>query len=168
MAHTSINQSQVRNFIGEQSAPFLFNPPILQKSSFAVALAAPGEPAVENLRAQIYRSKPQARIFEAAAPEGKDSFKQYRGFLSELLYRLDEPAFHHGQETGVAVRLPKLLSARYDYVIIDHAERMGAYSMDVLRKDRGCPSVFLVAYDDRILDTLLSNEALLSRVYMLS
>jgi hypothetical protein len=168
MAHTSINQTQVRNFIGEQSAPFLFNPPIIQKSSFALALATPGEAAVESIRGQICRSKPQARILVVEAPEGKDASKQYRQFISEMLYRLGEPATHHGQETAVAARLPKLLSARYDYVIIDHAERMGAYSIDSLRKDRGCPSVFLVAYSDQILDTLLSNEVLLNRVYMLS
>lgn len=168
MAHTSINMTQVKDFIGELYAPFLFNAQQQQKSRFALALAKPGETAVENLRAMIYRNKPVSRVLEITAPGGKDSLKQFREFLSEILYHLGEPPVRHGQETAVAARLPKILSARYDFVVIDHAERMGAYSIDALRRDHGCPPVFLVAYDDRILETLLANEALLNRVFMLS
>jgi hypothetical protein len=168
MAHTSINTTQVRDFIGEQNAPLLFNPQIQQKSRFALALASSNEAPIENLRSLIFHSKPHARVLEISAPSGRDPSKQYREFLSEILYRLGEPPFHHGQETAVATHLPKILSARYDYILIDHAERMGAYSIDALRRDRGCPPVFLVAYDDRILETLIANEALLNRVFMLS
>jgi hypothetical protein len=168
MAHTSIITTQVKDFIGEQCAPFLFNSPLQQKSPFALALAKTGDTPIDNLRSLIFRSRPLARVLEVMAPSGKDPSKQYREFLSEILYRLGEPPLRHGQESAVAAHLPKLLSARYDFVIIDHAERMGAYSLDSLRRDRGCPPVFLIAYDDRILETLIANEALLNRVFMLS
>jgi hypothetical protein len=168
MAHTSINTTQVKDFLGEQCAPFLFNSQFQQKSPFALALAKAGDTPIDNLRSLIDRTRPLARILEFTAPTGKDSSKQYREFLSEILYQLGEPPFRHGQETAVAAHLPKILSARYDFVIIDHAERMGAYSIDALRRDRGCPPVFLIAYDDRILETLVANEALLNRVFMVS
>ncbi|MBE0696123.1 MAG: hypothetical protein IH586_04300, partial [Anaerolineaceae bacterium] len=168
MAHTSINTTQVKDFIGEQYAPFLFNSQVQQKSRFALALASAAEAPIENIRSQINRTNPRSRVLEITAPSGRDQSKQYRAFLSEILYRLGESPFRRGQESAIAAYLPKVLSARYDFVIIDHAEHMGAYSIDALRRDRGCPPVFLVAYDDRILETLIANEALLNRIFMLS
>jgi hypothetical protein len=168
MAHTSISTSQVKNFLREQNAPFLFNPPGQEKIGFALALATPGDHPVEKLLSTILHSQPSARILEVVSPFGKDSLKQYREFLSEMFYRLDEPPLRHGQESAAANRLVRILSSRFDYVIIDHAERMGAYSLDLLRRDRGCPAALLVAYDDCILDILISNDTLLKHVYMLS
>jgi hypothetical protein len=164
-----MSQSQVKDFIGEHSAPYVFNQNYPSRNfTFALALASPGEAPIENLRAQIIRSQPKARIFEVTAPPGKDPSKQYREFLSEVLYRLGEAPLRHGQASAVAARLPKILSQRFNYCIIDHAEHMGQYSIDALRRDRGCPPVILVAYDDRILHTLLANESLLHQVFMLS
>jgi hypothetical protein len=160
--------AQVRDFIGEHKAPLLFNSPAQPQNHFALALTSLKEAPLENLRGMIYRNIPNARILEITAPQGKDPLKQYREFLSEMLYILGEAPLHHGQETAIAARLPKILTNRYDYIIIDHAERMGAYSIESLRKDRGCPPVFLIAYDDHILDTLFNNEALLNKVFLLS
>jgi len=168
MSHTSINIMQVRNFLQEQNAPFLFNSTGQGINGFALALANPGDHPVEKLRSTIIKSQPLARICEAVAPYGKDSLKQYREFISELYYRLGEPPIRHGQESAAANRLSRILSGRFDYIIIDHAERMGAYSLDLLRRDRGCPAALLVAYDDCIFETLLANESLLEHVYMLS
>ncbi len=162
MAHTSINFTHMKDFIGEQKAPFLFHSPVIPKTRFALALASPGEKPVENIRVQILRLMPCARIFELTSPPGRDLSKQYREFLSEAFYHLGELPFRHGQESAIAARLPRLLSSRFDFVIIDHAETMGEYSLDALRGDRGCPPAILVAYDDRILETIIANEVLLN------
>lgn len=167
MAHTSINVSQVKDFIGGHSAPILFNSKDQSKGKLALALATAGERPVEKIRTTIYRTKPLARIFEINAPSGKDSIKQYREFLSEVLYRLGEPPLRHGQETAAASRLSKIIASRYDFIIIDHAETMSVYSLDLFRKDHEFPVVFLVAYEDYILETLLANEALLNRIFLL-
>jgi len=167
MTHTNIDVTQVSNFIREQRAPFLFNSSEQSEKEIALAIASRGEDTVGKLRGMILRSRPLSRIFHMKAPQGKDSLKQFREFISELLYHLGEPPLRHGQESAVAARLQKVLSSRYDYVIIENAELLGAYSLDLLRRYRGGPAVLLVASNDQILDTLLASDVLQKSVYLL-
>jgi hypothetical protein len=142
--------------------------PAENNGHFAVAVVPPKNNPTDLLVASLQKIQPNVRILTIEAPEGKDNLKQYRAFLSDVLYLLEGKPLAHGQESAAATWMAKLFSANYDYVIVTHAERLGAYSLDALRRDRGNPPVFLIAYDDQILETLLGSEVLVNRTFMLT
>ena len=133
----------------------------------ALAIIHPGEDA-GGLLSALYTMNPGARILEITAPEAEDNIKQYRAMLTELLFACGETPLRRGQTSAAEARLPKLLRANADVVVVHHAERMGTYALDALRPDRGNPPVVLIAYHDRVLDTVLSQDTLLHRVVLLT
>lgn len=167
MEHTSFDLTQVIDCFGGRGGAAHFDLEKKTDKKLALVISSAGEKPVERLKKTIYRLKPTARIFEVKAPFGKDAIKQYREFLSEMLYKLGEPPLRHGQETAVAFRIRKILTSWYDAILIDQAENMSEYSLDLFHKDSKGPTVFLIAYGEQILDTLLANEVLLNRVHLL-
>jgi hypothetical protein len=143
--------------------------PIARQSDdpFALAIFRAPEDAV-GLLSTLYTLNPNARILELTAPEGKDNLKQYRAMLTELLIACGETPLRHRPPSQMEAYLVKLLQANADYVVIHHAERMGAYALEALRRDRGNPPVILIAYSDQVLDTVLSQEDLLRRTVLLT
>ena len=136
-------------------------------NQLALAIIHPGEDA-SGLLSALVTINPGARILEITAPEGQDNLKQYRAMLTELLFACGETPLRRGQTSAAEAQLTRLLRAKADVVVIHHAERMGTYALDALRPDRGNPPVVLIAYQDRVLDTVLSQDALMQRVVLLT
>jgi hypothetical protein len=151
----------------EPSAPSLKGAAAHLPDPYALAIFRSDEDALGLLSA-LYTLNPKARILEVTAPEGKDNIKQYRALLSELLLACGDLPLRQRQPSAVETYLVKLLRAKADYVVIHHAERMGTYALQALRRDRGNPPVILIAYSDRVLDTLLSQDELLRRIVLLT
>ncbi len=134
---------------------------------FALAIFHPGEDP-SGLISTLKTQNPNARILEVTAPEGQDNIKQYRAMLSEFLFACGEPPLRPSQATAAEARLARLLRERADTVVIHHAERMGTYALSALRRERGVPPVVLIAYSDKVLDTLLKQDALMHQVVLLT
>lgn len=163
-----IDKNLLRLFVKEHSAPVTDPQALENNGHFGLALVTPEDEPIPGIIGEIQKDLPEARTFKMTAPEGENNLKQFRAFLSELLYLLNEPPLKNGQEPAVATHLARLLSTRFDFMIVDAAERLGTYSLDALRRDHGNPPTFLIARSDRILDTLLSSDSLLQRVTMLA
>ncbi len=64
------------------------------------------------------------------------------------------------------MELPSILYSRVDFLIVDHAERLGLPSLHFLRRYNRMPPTMLVAYGDRILPTLQQDNLIMRSTYM--
>ncbi len=137
---------------------------MLPAQGYGLVVVSP-DADVSDLRRGIEEVYPGARIIEVAAPEGKQGEEGHREFMSALLATVGKTPAPQDTIEEVENSLASTLYPATDAMIITHAERLGVASLNALRRYHGMPPVVLIAYSDKILETLQKDILLLRNVY---